>query len=618
MESEKILKACSRGDFKLLKAFLDDCNREQIESIRDKNQASCLHYASRNGCLNILEYLIIEKNVCPFLVSEVGATCLHDAAVKGRIDVIEWLLKNTSLSTSFKDSNGANIWHLSSKFDQIELIDWLIQYEGNKGAKAMTFNGATCHHFAASSNAFKSLRRLIQIVPNYVNCQMINGVTPIYLAIQENNIPIVKYLIKSGANINIRAEDGMNSIHVACQTGDLDMVRMLIEEYYANINEKDFNGATPLHYACVNGNSKLVAYLLNNKAEIRLDKYGNTPLHDTALGGHLECARLLIANKCDVSLRDSEGMSASDIAMANGFKQLGEEIRKFEVQKINSEKLELMKQKSLINRSLRKSPTSLINTVQSPLFSDMTQVPSSTPSSDLEKIEELNKINSKTYTKKQAFVQIVHNSRPNSMADLTQVSAIDELDKCIAEFENEKSDESRLSTKIFINNTTVYSDSNKTVNKLDSDFMSPDQNNNNITTISLHSSTSIVPPPAPPLPNWTSNNKENMVNKEPIKEKSPFGFLKPADRSRKQFNFMDELNSQLRKKNENSSSLSSNLAYLKTPKTVNSKFEQTLENIKKVTEYRVLRQTNEDSNMPEWKRQLLERKKSRQAQENNF
>lgn len=191
-----------------------------------------MHHASRNGCLNILDYLINEKNVCPLLVSEVGATCLHDAAVKGQIEVIKWLLKNTSLTTSFKDSNGATIWHLSSKFDQVELIDWLIEFEGNRGAKATTFNGATCHHFAASSSAFKSLRRLIQIVPNYVNSQMMNGVTPIYFAIQESNIPIVKYLIKYGANINLRAEDGMNSIHVACQNGDLDMVRMLVRNSF--------------------------------------------------------------------------------------------------------------------------------------------------------------------------------------------------------------------------------------------------------------------------------------------------------------------------------------------------------------------------------------------------
>ncbi|RNA43962.1 espin isoform X1 [Brachionus plicatilis] len=578
MDSETLLKICSRGDLQLLKAYISESTSDQIESIRDQNQASCLHYASRNGCINILQYLICEKKISPFLVSEVGATCLHDAAVKGRINAIEWLLKNTKLTSSHKDSNGATIWHLSSKFDQIDLIDWLIGFEGTKGAKAVTFNGATCHHFAASANAIRCLKRLVQILPSYVNNQMVNGITPIYLVIQENNLPVTKFLLKSGASLNLRAEEGMSIMHVACQNGNLTMVQMLSEEFSASLNESDQNGATPLHYACVNGNPKLVAYLLSNGVEIKADKFGNSPLHDAALNGHLECARLLIASKCDVSLKDGEGMSASDVASVNGFKNLAEEIKKFEQQKSTSHQTETVLQKSLTNRSLRKSPTSLLNSVHSPLFTDLTGVPSSTPSSDLDKLDELSKINSRTYTKNQAFLQLTHRSQlsmSSSQCDVTQVSAIDELDRCIAEFENS----SKQSTKVYIDCSSIYSESDKTMNKL-----SPDQNNNVVS--------SKMPPPAPPLPSW------NQRKESGIDEKSPFGFLKQVDRSRKTFNFMDELNNQLKRKNESC-----------------SKFEQTLEDIQKVTEYRVLRKTDQQSNMPEWKRKLIERKKLRQSQD---
>jgi hypothetical protein len=90
----------------------------------------------------------------------------------------------------------------------------------------------------------------MQVIPGYINIQMINGVTPVYLGIfqinmiihgilnhlkivkfkaaQENNQPLVKYLIKLGANINLRANDGMNVIHVCCQNGNLDMVELLV------------------------------------------------------------------------------------------------------------------------------------------------------------------------------------------------------------------------------------------------------------------------------------------------------------------------------------------------------------------------------------------------------
>jgi ankyrin repeat protein len=42
---------------------------------------------------------------------------------------------------------------------------------------------------------------------------------------------MVKYLTKYGANLNIRAEDGMNAVHVACQNGSLEMVQSLVNVF---------------------------------------------------------------------------------------------------------------------------------------------------------------------------------------------------------------------------------------------------------------------------------------------------------------------------------------------------------------------------------------------------
>ncbi len=181
---------------------------------------------------------------------------------------------------------------------------------------------------------------------------MMNGVTPVYLAVQENKVALVKYLVNHGANLNFKADDGMSAIHVACQNGSLDMIRLLFENYNVNLNARDFNGATPLHYgkkyhhqftfvvlmliflflkkACSSGDSNLVAYLLSNGARITLDKYGNSPLHDCAIGGHLECARYLISYECDPSLRDSQNMTSADVAESHGHKKFSEELRKIE------------------------------------------------------------------------------------------------------------------------------------------------------------------------------------------------------------------------------------------------------------------------------------------------
>lgn len=65
-------------------------------------------------------------------------------------------------------------------------------------------------------------------MPNLVNQSMVNGVTPVYLAVQENSFTITKYLAYHGANLSARSLDGMNILHLACQNGNLEMVEFLV------------------------------------------------------------------------------------------------------------------------------------------------------------------------------------------------------------------------------------------------------------------------------------------------------------------------------------------------------------------------------------------------------
>ena len=61
------------------------------------------------------------------------------------------------------------------------MIEWIIDYEGVKSIKEQMYNGATCLHFACATNSLKSLKTILKTVPNLINIQMMNGVTPLYL-----------------------------------------------------------------------------------------------------------------------------------------------------------------------------------------------------------------------------------------------------------------------------------------------------------------------------------------------------------------------------------------------------------------------------------------------------
>ena len=83
---------------------------------------------------------------------------------------------------------------------------------------------------------------------------------------------IVKYLIKSGS-LNDKNQYGNIPLLLACECGNLEIVKYFIECCDCDINYKNDEGNTPLGYAYYlsHNNSKcltVIEYLINNGADI--------------------------------------------------------------------------------------------------------------------------------------------------------------------------------------------------------------------------------------------------------------------------------------------------------------------------------------------------------------
>lgn len=79
-------------------------------------------------------------------------------------------------------------------------------------------------------------------------------------AANSNKVNIVKVLLASGANPNLRAHDGTTPLHMASSFNHLDVVRALIEGR-ARVDE-EASGFTPLGFAAENGHLEVVKELL--------------------------------------------------------------------------------------------------------------------------------------------------------------------------------------------------------------------------------------------------------------------------------------------------------------------------------------------------------------------
>ena len=122
------------------------------------------------------------------------------------------------------------------------------------------------------------------------------------------NTDEVLMLLKMGADVNARDEDGKTALHNASQSGYTEIVRLLLDNG-ADVNAKDNYGRTALHNASESGYTEIVRLLLNNGADINAkDKWGQTALSVT---GRVETGELLINMGIAFNLSDWLNLDSS-------------------------------------------------------------------------------------------------------------------------------------------------------------------------------------------------------------------------------------------------------------------------------------------------------------------
>ncbi|KAM3509998.1 hypothetical protein MY11210_006103 [Beauveria gryllotalpidicola] len=129
----------------------------------------------------------------------------------------------------------------------------------------------------------------------------------LHSAIRARNKEIVCALLKNDADISLVDKKGRGPLHCAAETGDLDIVKALIDgkdgpSSSALVSVQDSYGITPIGEACRHGHSDVVEYLLRKfpDAGQRAGSGGRTSLHIAAHFGHLGVIKMLLDLKMPV------------------------------------------------------------------------------------------------------------------------------------------------------------------------------------------------------------------------------------------------------------------------------------------------------------------------------
>ncbi len=179
-------------------------------------------------------------------------------------------------------------------------------------------------HEAAKSGDISKIKELIEGNPQLLNLKDEIGRTPLHWACRGGgHEKAAEYLINEGADVNIRDNNNVVTLHSVAINGLKHIAALLIKKD-ADINVQSRSGYTPLHYAAHYGQLEIAHLLVENGADVNIrNRYGRTPLiHAAREGGNAEIADLLISHGADVNVKDNEGWTPLDFAVLRGHKEV--------------------------------------------------------------------------------------------------------------------------------------------------------------------------------------------------------------------------------------------------------------------------------------------------------
>ena len=311
-----------------------------IDVVQEINQKKDLFKLIRNhNVTSIQELLTLKVNV--HIRDSEGSTPLHLAAELGYLDIVKLLVQN-----------GANIGakkYLSETplqtaviNDRYEISEYLLE----NGAEVNTDDILYGPLMIAVINCQVDLVKLLLFHGAAVNVHYqfeYENQTPLQTAIKNQNLKIIKALLKNGAdpNYSFNSEETVPAIDQALEIGNSAIIRMLLKhgakpvtklldtldkkclfeavknqdvigvqdilKSKVDLNIRNRRGFTPLHVAVDLGYFNIVKILVKNGANLDTIDYNDerTPIYTAVFNGYYGICKYLLENGANVNPYDA-------------------------------------------------------------------------------------------------------------------------------------------------------------------------------------------------------------------------------------------------------------------------------------------------------------------------
>ena len=314
-------KAASSGSTTMLNYIISQYNLDA--NLPDRIGRTPLIYSCSSGSINAVEYLINCHNSDPNITDLNGMTCLHHSCRNGHIDITQYLIEVQHCDINKTDNEGRTLVHHAASSGNFNLVQYLITEQG-LSPTIVNKNGLTALHCASFTLNLHLVQELVvthQLDPHQADS---NGRLPIHCAAQSGAIFILDYFVKS-CKCNLHQVDGKgwNVFHYSSENGKSHFIKHVISQYpecKKLLHAAETMGTIPLHVACQSGNAQLVAFLIDDmKCDVTAtNRRGKTCVSFACSSKNLNLVQLLIQQyKLNPFAADKYGFTALHVAAEN-------------------------------------------------------------------------------------------------------------------------------------------------------------------------------------------------------------------------------------------------------------------------------------------------------------
>lgn len=258
---------------------------------------------------------LLENGADPNKLSAKGVSPLAYAAMQHFTEVARLLIEAGADVHEVGRGGDSILNHADLNFkDNFDLIDLLVE----KGVRSKLIdpeNDPNKKDANGDTLLFKAVKEQEESAVAYLlrqgadpNLKTDKGMTPLYAAVGlefGSSILMVRRLVAAGADVNEPISGGWAPLHKAATKADTDVMSFLLE-HGAELEAQSVASMTPL--MCVEENARNGVLLLDAGARVKVvDKTGRTPLHFAAKKNNINFAFFLVEAGAEINARDVSG-----------------------------------------------------------------------------------------------------------------------------------------------------------------------------------------------------------------------------------------------------------------------------------------------------------------------